>query len=529
MKKWMSILLVIALLTSCVAALAETEWADIHCDEEGFTTRKPKNSNYEFKNDKGYAGIRFYLSIPGAPPYVMVNRRSAEGKFKNPEGYLNNTYREFLEDKYAEFGTSVAFSPAKIWEIDDKKLIGAKYDIGGTVQLQLIEIRELGDVEYTAMFDPADEEAAMEALEAAVTFYIEDDASDAAKAIVQAKAALADLRAYTAKDDPQPKDDQQTQNDQQPEADQQSQNDQQQKDNQQTEDKPHTSAMQNAPKPSEDPFYNQTWETWEAEKNATARHRVELFLTYFSGDLTELDSKAKSILGSGTGRTGDQGQTGTNDVTVDTSWMTEDWMDDEWKKEFIAAWAEERAAAKEFTAGFTSKLTEEDLLTFILTFDDDYRYILGTTTPKDLMDNGWSVGMEGGGVLSLRNKDGDDTGIYLSTEHGYLDEPILTMNAFWEEGLTAAYCGFDGMVGIHAEDPDEYWFPDETGMKLGQLLTDGERLNLWDGLVNWLVTDFGAVQNEEGIYETKIPLSDGRTLYVSSHDSQVRISLVGFD
>ena len=111
-----------------------------------------------------------------------------------------------------------------------------------------------------------------------------------------------------------------------------------------------------------------------------------------------------------------------------------------------------------------------------------------------------------------------------------MDEPVVTVNAFADDNLTMTYCGFDGGIGIYAEDPDENWYPDETGLKLDELLCEtGERSELWDGLVRWLVTDFGAKQNERGIYETSISLSDGRTLYISSRNSQVRISLTGFE
>ena len=147
-----------------------------------------------------------------------------------------------------------------------------------------------------------------------------------------------------------------------------------------------------------------------------------------------------------------------------------------------------------------------------------------------MMEQGWNLQMQGDGAILLYDRQNEDTGVILTTEHGYLDEPILTMNAFWEVNLEVDYCGFDGAIGVYADDPDEYWYPDETGRKIYRLLLEtGERLDVWDGLVNWLVTDYGARQSEEGIYEAKITLSDGRTLYVSSHDSQVRISLVGFE
>ena len=194
----------------------------------------------------------------------------------------------------------------------------------------------------------------------------------------------------------------------------------------------------------------------------------------------------------------------------------------------VSAEDEKTRAAKEFTANFTSRLTEQDLLAFELNYDNGYRYMLGWTTPKDMAKDGWNLKAEADGAFLLYNKWEEDTGIVLNTEHGAMDEPVLTVNAFADDNMTMSYCGFDGVVGIHADDPDENWYPGMSSAVFRELLPDGERINLWDGLVNWLVTDFGATQNEDGIYEAKIPLSGGRTLYVSSHDSQVRISLVGF-
>ena len=203
--------------------------------------------------------------------------------------------------------------------------------------------------------------------------------------------------------------------------------------------------------------------------------------------------------------------------------------EDDWEKAYIEAWAEERKAAQAFTAVFSSKLTDRDLLTFDLLYGNGYRCVLGETTLKDITANGWILYMEEPGVFSLYDSFDEPTGILLYTEHGAPDEPVIAMDAMFQEDIIVEYCGFDGLVGIHADDPDEYWYPDPTGMELAALLEDsGERFNLWNGLVNWLVTDFGAEQSEDGIYEAKIPLSDGRTLYVSSHDSQVRISLAGF-
>ena len=176
MKKWISILLALVLLVSCAAAAAAEEWAEYCCGEERFTIQKPLHTNTEYKNERGMVGQRIYLGVPGYPPFVLVHRRALARGLKNPENYLNNTYREFLEKKNSD--SSVMTSKAKIWEAGGKQLTGAKYVIrsGGTeiTQIQLVEKRLLGDVEYTAMYSTAEEEAkVMEALNAAAESYLE--------------------------------------------------------------------------------------------------------------------------------------------------------------------------------------------------------------------------------------------------------------------------------------------------------------------------------------------------------------------
>ena len=180
LKKLIGILLALALLQGCASALADgLELVDYHCDRDGFSTKIPLNALTDYRDDKGYMGMITYLNVPGFPPYVMAHRRPAEGKFKNPAGYLNNTYREFIEEKYPN--DSVALNPAKTWNVGGKELIGARYTLTNreydlvTTQLQLIEIRDKGDVEYIAMFDTAEEEArVMAVLDAIVGNYRED-------------------------------------------------------------------------------------------------------------------------------------------------------------------------------------------------------------------------------------------------------------------------------------------------------------------------------------------------------------------
>lgn len=406
MKKLISVLMILVLTASCAGALADTEWEDYYCDGYRFIIRKPADALAVYSGTRGYEGIWIYLKKPVLPPYVIVHRRPMERTIRNPEEYLNSNYREFLEEKYAESG--VVFSPATSMKVGGKDLIGARCligaryltgarcQIGDTVQLQLIEKRELGDVEYAAVFEPTDEEMVLEALDMIVASYTEDD---------------------TPHDD---------------------------------------------------------------------------------------------------------------EYTDDFSY--EDLTKEDWYEEHVEWWAEKRREAKEFTDHFTEKLTERDLLTFNIPFSKDNRYVLGETTLRDILNDGWFVFREEDGGFSLYDRYENSTGIYLYTGTGTIDEPVATMDAARELDTGVEYCGFDGLVGMHTNDPDENWYPDETGLKLDELLCEtGERGELWDGLVRWLVTDLGARQNEEGIFETSISLSDGRTLYISSRNSQVRISLTGFE
>ena len=139
---------------------------------------------------------------------------------------------------------------------------------------------------------------------------------------------------------------------------------------------------------------------------------------------------------------------------------------DDWEKEYIEAWAEERKAARAFTADFSEKLSDRDLRTFVMHYGDEYHYVLGKTTLKDMMEDGWIPDMEDIGVFSLYDINRDPTGILLYTEHGTLDEPIITMDAMFQEFMQVEYCGFDGAVGIYEDDPDQYWYPDQTGLDL---------------------------------------------------------------
>ena len=183
MKKLLSMILALALLLSAAAgcASAEAEWTDYTCAEQQFSTKIPVSGTSGY--DDTAKGLKIYTDVPGYIPFVIVSRRPMDKKFSNPENYLNNVYREYLEDKYGDDYLGM-FDEAGTWEIGGKQVLGArfKYRIGEytVVHLQLIEVREAGDVEYTAKYIEGEDEATLAALNEAVRNYRETDAAPAA-------------------------------------------------------------------------------------------------------------------------------------------------------------------------------------------------------------------------------------------------------------------------------------------------------------------------------------------------------------
>ena len=177
MKKLIAIILMLALACTALTAMA-AELTDVTCKEMQFTTKAPAGTVAGYTED---TGLRIYTRGEGGIPYVQVFRRPLEHKFNNPENYLNNTVREYLEDKYGK--DSQGMNPAKEWEIGGKTLLGARYYyvLQGTkvTQINVIEIRDAGDVEYTAKFYEGYEDITMETLETAVQYYQETDTAAA--------------------------------------------------------------------------------------------------------------------------------------------------------------------------------------------------------------------------------------------------------------------------------------------------------------------------------------------------------------
>ena len=158
-----------------MAAAAESDLAAVTCPEEGFSTMAP--AGCEARYEEG-TGLQIYAENPGYIPYVIVSRRPADMQFSNPTNYLNNVFREYMENQYGS--RMIGMNPAKQWEAGGKSLIGARYlyKVGETTVclLRLIEVREDGDVEYTAKFVDGEDQKTMAVLDAAVSHYRTDGA-----------------------------------------------------------------------------------------------------------------------------------------------------------------------------------------------------------------------------------------------------------------------------------------------------------------------------------------------------------------
>ena len=118
MKKLISILLALALLVSCITALAEAEPEEYACREENFSTRIPAGTSAAYEEG---TGLMIYARSEGKIPYVIVSRRPMDMKFQSPENYLNNVFREYMEDKYTD--NFRGMNPAKAWEAGGKELL----------------------------------------------------------------------------------------------------------------------------------------------------------------------------------------------------------------------------------------------------------------------------------------------------------------------------------------------------------------------------------------------------------------------
>ena len=174
--KHLSLILVLALIAcACLPAAADSGLTTVTCAEEGFSTMIPDGCSAQYT--KG-TGLQVFVKKAGYIPYVIISPRPEDMQFSNPVNYLNNVFREHMENTYGD--NMLGMNPAKEWEIGGKTLIGAryKYKVGKNTVclLRLIEIRDDRDVEYTAKFIDGEDKETMSVLDAVVKYYSADGA-----------------------------------------------------------------------------------------------------------------------------------------------------------------------------------------------------------------------------------------------------------------------------------------------------------------------------------------------------------------
>ena len=177
MKRLLATILAMVIAVSlALTASAEADYTDYVCKEEKFSVKVPSGAAVVFEEGNG---LTIYTAKEGVIPYAIIHRRAMEKKFSNPENFLNNVYREHLEDKYGD--SFLGMNPAKIWEVGGKELIGARYmykvEDTTVVLVKLLDIRDAGDVEYTIKYVDGKEDTVMPAVEEAVRSYSETDVS----------------------------------------------------------------------------------------------------------------------------------------------------------------------------------------------------------------------------------------------------------------------------------------------------------------------------------------------------------------
>lgn len=168
MKKSVCFLMILSLLWSCaLCAVGEEGLIAAVCVEQGFSTKIPAGKTAQWEENTGF---RISVGKPGYVPYVVVFRRPQ--KLNNPVNYLNNVYREYMENRY---NNDVGTNPCRQIEIGGKTLYMAQYHYkasGNALCLALlIEVRDDGDVEYSAKFEEGKGDETMAVLETAVRYY----------------------------------------------------------------------------------------------------------------------------------------------------------------------------------------------------------------------------------------------------------------------------------------------------------------------------------------------------------------------
>ena len=169
MKRTLCLILTLILLATLAALPAQAEeLQDVFCQEQGFSTKIPAGLSAAWEDGNG---LRVWVDTPGYVPHLLIWRR--EKKLNDPVNYLNNVYREHMENTYGD--QMVGTNPCKTYEIGGKTVYGARYIYNASGNrlclFRVVEVRDDGDVEYAAKFVYGEDAAALAVLETVVKYY----------------------------------------------------------------------------------------------------------------------------------------------------------------------------------------------------------------------------------------------------------------------------------------------------------------------------------------------------------------------
>ncbi|MBQ7455832.1 MAG: hypothetical protein IJS53_05250 [Clostridia bacterium] len=175
MKRVLCLALILALLCACLPAALADDLETVYCAEQDFTTKIPAGMSTQFEEGQG---LRVWVETPGYIPHLLIWRRALEKKFNDPVNYLNNVYREYMEDLYGD--NMIGTVPCKTAQMGGKTVYVVQYyymvQDTRLCMTRVVEVRDGGDVEYAAKFIDGEGDAALAALETAVANYTEGKA-----------------------------------------------------------------------------------------------------------------------------------------------------------------------------------------------------------------------------------------------------------------------------------------------------------------------------------------------------------------
>ena len=159
---------------------------------------------------------------------------------------------------------------------------------------------------------------------------------------------------------------------------------------------------------------------------------------------------------------------------------------------------------------------EREMLTVRI---DGADYLIGQSTPRDLINNGWYCYIEWDGTYSFWDS-GRYGVIYARTAGGGVDEPIMSFaTEHTDEVISISYGSFDGKVV--ADDPNDQ------DTRFWKLMTLAGVTNItaeetaaepwWDGMHYWIKGLGEKKEDEVGNVTVSRPLSNGTMLYIGTN------------